>query len=109
MADADLLSRFVDQRKDERFKSNLAIKLAQGKGIAHNVSASGIYFVTDVALPQGKPVKFTFEFQVPGGAIHLNCIARVVRVEKRGNKKGVGAAIDSFEFLRIPRSSDQGH
>jgi hypothetical protein len=100
----------VDQRSDERFKSNLTIKLAQGKGIAHNVSASGMYFVTDVALPQGKPVKFTFEFQdLPGGTIHLNCIARVVRVEKRGNKKGVGVAIDSFEFLRIARSSDQGH
>lgn len=100
----------MDQRSDERFKSNLTIKLAQGKGIAHNVSASGIYFVTDVALPQGEPVKFTFEFQdLRGGAIHFNCIARVVRVEKRGNKKGVGVAFDSFEFLRIARSSDQGH
>jgi hypothetical protein len=100
----------VDQRSDERFKSNLTIKLAQGKGIAHNVSASGMYFVTDVALPQGKPVKFTFEFQdLPGGTIHLNCIARVVRVEKRGNKKGVGVAFDSFVFLWIARSSDQGH
>lgn len=107
---AYLLSRLVDQRRAERFKSRLIIKLARGKGVARNVSASGIYFVTDVALAQGQPVKFTHEFQdFPGGPIRVNCIARVVRVEKRGMKKGVAAAIDGFEFLRIPRSGGKDH
>jgi hypothetical protein len=98
----------VDQRRDERFRSVMTIKFAQGEGVVRNVSARGIYFVTDVALAQGEPVNFTLEFQdLPGGPIHVNGIARIVRVEKRGTKKGVAAAIDSFEFMRSPRSSDK--
>lgn len=86
----------------------MTVKFAQGEGVVRNVSARGIYFVTDAPLEQGEPVKFTLDFQnLPGGPIHVNCIARIVRVKQRGAKKGVAAAIDSFEFLRIPRSSDK--
>ena len=93
-------------RKDERFDTALPLRLEQGEGVVRNVSASGIYFVTDVALQQGEPVKFTLQFEsFPGGPIQANCIARVVRVEEQGEKRGVAASINSFEFFRasIPR------
>lgn len=97
---------FVAGRKDERFDTELKIQLEGGNGDVRNVSASGIYFVTDVALTEGQPVKFKLEFQsFPGGPIAVNCVARIVRVEQQGARKGVGASIGSFEFHRM---SDRG-
>ena len=98
------------RRKEERFATEILIKLEGGEGVARNVSASGIYFVTDVALKEGQPVKFTLEFQsFPSGPIAVNCVAHVVRLEEQGARRGVGASISSFAFHRIPapgKSSD---
>lgn len=92
-------------RRDERFETTLPLRLAQGEGVARNVSSSGIYFVTDVALETGAPVKFTLDFQnFAGGPVRVNCMARVVRVEQKGEKNGVGARINSFEFVRLAPS-----
>jgi hypothetical protein len=95
----------VPDRKEERFDTTLPVKLARGVGVARNVSATGIYFVTDQALRAGATVTFALDFQdFPGGPIEVNCVARVVRIDKQGAKKnGVAAAIQSFEFHRLPR------
>lgn len=96
----------VEQRKDERFKGDLRIKLDQGEGLVRDVSAGGIYFVTDVALKVGEPLEFTLEFQnLATGPISASCIARIVRVEKQGRRKGFGASINSIVFHRLPRHS----
>lgn len=93
----------VPGRKEERFDTTLPVKLERGGGVARNVSATGIYFVTDQALKAGATVTFALDFQdFPGGPIQVSCIARVVRIEKQGAKKGVAAAIQSFEFQRLP-------
>lgn len=90
-------------RKQERFPAELTLTLEDGYGLVRNVSAGGVYFVTDVALREGQPVKFTLEFQnFPSGPILVNCIARVVRVDELGAKKGVAVEISSFEFHRMP-------
>jgi PilZ domain len=92
----------VPGRKEERFQTELPIRFESGEGVAHNVSANGIYFVTDAALEEGQPVKLTMEFRdFPSGPIVVNCVARVVRLEEQGTRRGVGASISSFEFTRI--------
>jgi hypothetical protein len=79
------------------------VRLEHGSAVTRDVSASGIYFVTDVAFPAGATVKFALDFRnFPGGPIEVNCIARIVRIEERGEQKGVAAAIQSFEFHRLP-------
>lgn len=94
----------VAGRQEERFDTTLAVRLEHGSGLVRNVSANGIYFVTDVALEQGAAVRFTLEFaDFPGGPIRVNCAARIVRVEEQGARKGVAAAISSFEFHRLPQ------
>lgn len=93
----------VAGRQEERFDTTLAVRLEEGGGIARNVSASGIYFVTDVALEVGARVKLALDFQnFPGGPIQVNCVARIVRIDAQGARNGVGAAIQSFEFHRLP-------
>jgi hypothetical protein len=95
----------VPGRKDERFDTTLPVKLERGRGVARNVSATGIYFVTSQTLKAGATVKLALDFQdFPGGPIQVNCVGRVVRIEKQGAKqKGVAAAIHSFEFHRLPK------
>jgi len=90
-------------RREERFDTSLPLRLEQGEGEVRNVSANGIYFVTDVALQQGAPVKFTLQYpSFPGGPISVSCTGRIVRVERQGEKHGVAASITSFEFFRSP-------
>jgi len=101
----------VPGRKDERVGTEFTVRLEGGEGVVRNVSASGIYFVTDVALKEGQPVRFRLDFDsFPSGPIAVNCIARIVRVEEQGARRGVAASISSFEFHRIPKpgeSSDE--
>jgi hypothetical protein len=93
----------VPGRLEERFATSMPVRLERGGAVTRDVSASGIYFVTDVPFEAGASVKFALDFQdFPGGPIQVNCIARVVRIEEHGEKKGVGAAIHSFEFHRLP-------
>ena len=93
-------------RKEQRFDTELTVKLdGGGEGVARNVSANGIFFVTDVALEAGQPVKLILEFQdFAGGPMEVNCSARVVRVEEQGAGRGIGASIDSFEFHTLPKA-----
>ena len=93
-------------RRDERYDSDLRIKLDHSDAVMRNVSASGVYFTTAADLKPGESVKFVLEFSgLQIGAVSARCEARVVRVEPQGTLKGVGAAFDSIEFLRIPESS----
>lgn len=93
-------------RKDERFASNFTIRLDRGDGVMRNVSASGVFFVTDVDLKPGDSVQFTLEFSSREiGMVAARCEAHVVRVEPQGALYGVGAAFDSIEFHRLARTS----
>jgi hypothetical protein len=98
-------------RKEERFDSELAIMLdGGGIAVARNVSASGVYFVTDVALEAAQLVRFSLEFlDFPSGPIVVKCSARIVRVEERGVGRGVAASISSFEFRRMPMAGKSSH
>ena len=102
-----LLSRppksHMASRKEERVVTDLRVRLEGGEGRVHNVSASGIYFVTEVPLTVGQPVDLKLEFHdLPSGALEVTCTARVVRIEPHGDAaRGVAAAISSFEFRRL--------
>lgn len=89
-------------RRDERFESDLTIKLDRGDGVMRNVSARGLYVVTALDLKPGESLSFTLEFSGADiGVVSAHCEARVVRVEPRGALKGVGATFDTIEFRRV--------
>ena len=92
-------------RRDKRYPADLTVVFEGGSGAVRNVSASGVYFVTDAELREGQPVKFSLNFDhFPSGPIAVNCTARVVRVEEQGARNGVAVEISDFEFRRIPTS-----
>jgi hypothetical protein len=84
-------------------RSPLTIKLDQGHGVIRNVSASGVYFATELHLKPGERFKFTLKFSaLQIGVVSAGCEARVVRVvEPHGALKGVGAAFENIEFHRV--------
>ena len=93
----------VAERKEERVATELTLRLESGaEGRVRNVSATGIYFLTDAPLTEGQTLKFTLEFRdFPSGPLQVNCRARVLRVERQGSGNGVAASISSFEFQRV--------
>ena len=98
----------MEQRRHERFSADLTIRLNRGEGVVHNVSAGGIYFVTDVRLEIGQELTFQLEFpHAVGGTIAATCTARIVRTEKKNTQYGIGASISAFEFRRLPRLAPQ--
>jgi hypothetical protein len=100
--DLHLLTRRVGDRRDERFSSDLRIRLDHGEGVLRNVSASGIYFLTDLDLEVGRSLSFTLEFEAhQAGPVSARCTAKVVRVDPQGQSKGVAVSFESIEFHRI--------
>lgn len=98
---------FVTERDGERYATELVVRFEGGEGVIRNVSANGIYFVTDAALEKGQTLTFTLEYHnFPNGPIAVNCIALVVRVEEQGTQRGIAASISSFEFHRIPKPGE---
>jgi PilZ domain len=92
----------VAGRKEERVFTDLRVAFAGGEGVARNVSATGIYFLTASAFEEGQPIELRIEFpDFPGGGLEVTCYGRVVRVADEGTSRGVGAAIANFEFRRI--------
>ena len=86
-------------RREERVQSALNVNLEHGIGVTRDVSASGVYFETDLPFAPGAPISFSFNFEdAPGGPLVLKCEALIVRVENRGGKTGVGATITSYQF-----------
>lgn len=91
----------MNGRREPRYAAELAVQLENGAGIARNVSPSGIYFETDVALEAGSDVSFVVDFDLPeGGALKMKCKARVVRIVPLAKVFGVGARIHDFSFER---------
>lgn len=94
--------RVVPGRKEQRVESKLAIALDGGTGISRNVSASGIYFETEVPLREGASVSFSVAFTNPEGQpVRMFCAGWVVRTERLEGKTGVGARIDEFHIERV--------
>jgi hypothetical protein len=92
----------VHGRREERFDSTMPVQLERGSGVTRNVSATGIYFVTDVALERGVALDLTLDFNnYPGGPLRVKCRANVVRIEPRDVKYGVGSCISQFEFMLV--------
>lgn len=97
----------MTERKEERYSTQLVVRFEGGDGVVRNVSANGIYFVTDAALEKGQLVTFTMEFQnFPNGPIAVNCLARIVRVVEQGANRCIAASISSFEFHRLPKPGE---
>ena len=84
-----------DLRREERIETALPVYFDTGAtGVTRNVSSAGFYVETDDQLPLGGPLGFTIDFgDQPGGPLRVSANAKILRVEDRGGRYGVAAAI----------------
>lgn len=87
-------------RSARRYALALPVQLAHGSGRTRDVSAGGVYFLTDQAYPLDSQVDLTLVFGAtpPEPPIQVRCRARVLRVDSRSDQVGIAAAITSFTF-----------
>jgi hypothetical protein len=70
------------------------VRLDRGTGVTRNISASGIFFETDVDFAPGSAITFSIELSGPQGEkLMLKSRGENVRLEIRGDKMGVAAKI----------------
>jgi len=89
----------MKQPREERYAVELPVSLAEGAGVARNLSTSGIYFETELVLRAGASVRFTMQLDhSPAGPMRLQCEAEIVRVVEKDGRLGVGARILDMKF-----------
>ncbi|HXW17358.1 MAG TPA: PilZ domain-containing protein [Candidatus Acidoferrales bacterium] len=103
----------VERRSARRFAMSLPLKVRfvvgdgaiEEPGETRDISFRGLYFLIVPAIEQGSSIEFilTLPQQITlAGDVHIRCYARVVRVEPRGERRGVAARIERYEFLPAP-------
>jgi hypothetical protein len=113
----DMFSSPAERRVMRRFDMRLpaAVRLSSHPEEflteTQNVSARGVFFYLDRALPEGTPVEVTMTFPphiTLTDAVRVRFIARVVRVESPlpSDRVGVAAVIEEYEFLRSSQTPD---
>lgn len=82
-----------DKRREERVSAALRVDLGTTTGITRDVSASGVFFETDVPYVIGSEISFAMDLETPGGKMVLRCRGEIVRVKPREGKVGVAVKI----------------
>lgn len=90
-----------EKRASQRIQAEVPVYIGQTKGISRDVSWTGIYFLTDQRFDQGGPLSFSLDlnYALPGKPIKLDCQGEVIRIERLGDKFGVAAKINDFQYL----------
>lgn len=99
-----------DRRSASRHRVALSVRLHKGAGFTRDLSANGVYFVTDEPLEQGQTVRFSITLQHadPARPVHLSCQGTVCRVEhleagaKGRDRRGVAIISDGFAIANDP-------
>jgi hypothetical protein len=84
-----------EKRSSQRLQVEIPVYIGQEETITRDVSCSGIYFV------EGDDLNFSLEliYALPGKQIKLGCQGEAVRIEQRGEKFGIAAKINSFQYI----------
>lgn len=80
------------------------------EGWTRDVSAKGLFLELDQTLAVGTQMQLHLELpaEVTGKPVTLRCTSRVARVVKEsGRQVGVGAFIESYEFIGIMEKQDK--
>ena len=86
-------SSFSDHRAAERFETSLVVDVEGLPARTRNISATGLYFETELEVPLGTVLKMNVQF-IHGGRKHwLACEGTVVRVSQEEGHHGVAARL----------------
>ena len=82
------------KRKEVRVLATRPVRVGRVIGVTRNVSASGVFFETNVDYAVGSKVNFVIELEgLREERSMLTCQGEIVRVEHRDGKVGIAAKI----------------
>jgi hypothetical protein len=87
-----------DQRNAPRFESRLPMQIQRTPAQTQNLSATGIYFESDLEQEVGSPISFTLEFMMGGRQQTMKCEGTVVRVDRLADRLGIAARMATPVF-----------
>jgi PilZ domain-containing protein len=101
-------ARYSQLQSAMRFPLKLPVALKSDQGErtveTQNISANGVLFEMDAAMPVGSIVEFTIAVpaDVMGSSkdVQVDCRGRVVRCEYEGGRRGVAVVIDEYHLER---------
>jgi hypothetical protein len=107
-ADQATKSRYENVQGAARFpiKLPIAVKSSVGARISEtqNISANGVLFEVDAAMPVGSLIDFTISLPADVVGAHadvrVDCRGRVVRSSEDAGRRGVAVVIDEYKFER---------
>ena len=107
-ANQAMKSRYENVQGAPRFpiKLPIAVKSNVGARISEtqNISANGVLFEVDAAMPVGSIIDFTISLpaDVVGACkdVRVDCRGRVVRSSEEAGRRGVAVVIDEYKFDR---------
>jgi hypothetical protein len=90
-----------EKRSSQRIQVEIPVYIGQEETITCDVSWSGIYFLTDQSFVKGDDLNLSLEltYALPGKKITLDCQGEAVRIEQRGEKIGIAAKINNFQYI----------
>ena len=93
MPDSQHKADHPDHRAAERFDTALTVDVEGLSARTRNISASGVYFETEVDLPIGSLLNLNVQFTHGGKQHWLACEGKVVRVTQADGRNGVAAQL----------------
>jgi hypothetical protein len=96
------IMRLTDEKRaSQRIQLEVPIYIGHERAVTRNISWAGIYFLTDQSFVEGGDLSFSLDltYALPGKTIKLDCQGEVVRIEQRGEKFGIAARINDFQYL----------
>ncbi|HEY1263144.1 MAG TPA: PilZ domain-containing protein [Terriglobales bacterium] len=111
--DAAASGHYADLQSAARFPIKLPISVKSNSGERHseteNISANGVLFQMDAAMPVGSALDFTISLpaDIVGSEadVQVDCRGRVVRSFADGERVGVGVVIDEYHFKRAEQEN----
>jgi len=92
--------RRQEERRVERVKRALPVKLGRNIGLTRDISNSGIFFELQSSDGVGIPVSFSVELETPAGKMTLRCEGEIVRIEPRDESMGLAVKITNSVLLQ---------
>lgn len=86
------------QLRAERHSVAIPMSLGPTSGVVTDISATGVYFEIDQKQELGSEINFTLDLDTPGGMIQVQCRAKIVRLEEKSGRIGIGAIVHDTSF-----------
>lgn len=87
-----------ERRRAPRYRLDATIAVGEGTGRTIDLSSNSVYFESVEPFAPGDYVPLVFPLEARGNGGRVQCTARVVRVDPRGELFGIAATYEPITF-----------